>query len=104
MNNPRRSTTPLTLSQVLTVLFWIVSAFGLVGLVQSGSTTLEKRQQAEALRQQLNIVEDEQKRLQIIRDRVTSPEYIEEVARHDMKMSRPGEIAVVPAATPAPPR
>ncbi|MBI5878319.1 MAG: cell division protein FtsL [Chloroflexi bacterium] len=105
MSNSRGPNT-LSLSQIFVAAFWIFSIFVLVVLVQKVSTTADLLQQRDALQQQMKDVQDEQRRLVDRKQHVQSNEYVEEVARHDMKLGKPGETAVIaaPVSTPLPAR
>ncbi len=96
----------VSFSQVVAAACWVFGIFILVVLAQKVTTTAVLWQQREALQKQIEGLYAEKDRLIDKKDYVQSKEYIEEVARHDMKLGKPGEtviIGVPPAAvTPIP--
>ncbi len=96
----------VSFSQIAAAACWVFGIFILIVLAQKVTTTAVLWQQREALQQQIQGLYGEKDRLLEKRDYVQSKDYIEEVARHDMKLGKPGETAVVgvtaPALTPVP--
>jgi cell division protein FtsB len=96
----------VSFSQIAAAACWVFGIFILIVLAQKVTTTAVLWQQREALQHQIQDLYTEKDRLLEKRDYVQSKDYIEEVARHDMKLGKPGETAVIgvpaPAATPAP--
>ena len=102
----RRPPTTLSASQMVAAGCWIVGIVIFVGLVQKLTTTAVLWEQRQALERQIGELYEEQDRLMRQLNYVQSNAYIEDTARHDMKLGKPGEVGViaVPAATPTPAR
>ena len=93
-----------------TLFSLLLAVFVLAGLAPKATEALALHQEARALRVEIERAQANIARLEKRKAYVQSDEYVELVARRELKLARPGEVVVVPApapqdfAPPTPPR
>ena len=95
-----RNPAPNRAAQIFSAAAIAFAVFILIVLAQRVTTTLVLWQQMQEVQREISAGRAESERLEQRKLYVQSPEYIESVARHDMKMGKPGEVSVI--AVPAP--
>jgi cell division protein DivIC len=97
----QRNSSPISLTQVFRAATLAFAVFILVVLAQRLTTSAVLWRQTHELQAEIDAGRAETQRLEQRKLYVQTNEYVESVARHDMKMGKPGEVSVlpVPAAT-----
>ena len=97
----QRNGSPISLPQVVRAATLAFAVFILVVLAQRLTTSAVLWRQTHELQAEIDAGRAETQRLEQRKLFVQTNEYVESVARHDMKMGKPGEVSVlpVPAAT-----
>jgi cell division protein FtsB len=100
----RQGAGSVSIQQVFTAAALALAIFILVVLAQRLTSSIVLWQQTRQLQSEIETIKASTDRLERRKIYVQTDEYIELVARRDMKMVRPGEVAVigVPAPTPQP--
>ena len=99
MSEPRGSG-PISLGQIFSAAAVAFAIFIFVVQAQRVTTTVLLWRQLQEIQAEINAGHAETGRLEQRKLYVQTNEYIESVARHDMKMGRQGEVSVI--AVPAP--
>lgn len=97
----QRNGSPISLQQIVRAAALAFAVFILVVLAQRLTTSAVLWRQTHELQAEIDAGRAETQRLEQRKLYVQTNEYVESVARHDMKMGKPGEVSVlpVPAAT-----
>ena len=100
MSGPRRG--GVSAQQVFNVLVVALAIFVLVILAQRVATSIVLWRQTQVLQAEIDAQRTEMERLQKRKQYVQTDDYVEAVARSDMKMAKPGEVAVIGTVLPTP--
>ena len=94
MSEPRGGS-PISLGQILSAAMLAFAVFILVVLAQRLTTSVVLWRQMQELQAEIDAGRAETQRLELRKLYVQTDAYVESVARHDLKMGKPGEVAVV---------
>src|SRR2546429_585344 len=97
MRKPRRR---VSAHQVFSLVVVALAVLLLVVLAQRAATNIVLSQQEQTLRNEINTLDAEHERLERRKRYVQTDEYVESVARRDMKLAKPGEVAVIGESAP----
>ena len=98
----QRNGSPISLPQVVSAAMLAFAVFILVVAAQRLTTSAVLWRQTHELQSEIDAGRAETQRLEQRKIYVQTNEYVESVARHDMKMGKPGEVSVLPVpAVPA---
>ena len=86
---------PLSSSQVFTAIALALTLLILIVLAQRVTTTYTLWRQTQALQAEIEDARQETTRLEQRKRYVQSDDYIELVARRELKMAKPGEVTVI---------
>lgn len=100
MSVPRRP--GISVEQIFNVVVVAVAIFLLAVLAQRIATSIVLWRQTQLLQAAVSAQRLETERLEKRKHYVQTDEYVEAVARRDMKMAKPGEVAVIATLAPAP--
>src|SRR5438309_2188355 len=102
MSAPRQK--GISAQQILNVVMVAIAIFLLAVLAQRIATSIVLWRQTQVLQAEVDAQRTETGRLEKRKRYVQTDEYVEAVARRDMKMAKPGEVAVIATLAPAPHR
>ena len=100
MSAPRQK--GISAQQILNVVMVAIAIFLLAVLAQRIATSIVLWRQTQVLQAEVDAQRTETGRLEKRKRYVQTDEYVEAVARRDMKMAKPGEVAVIATLAPAP--
>ena len=98
----KRQSTKLPWAQLIAIIALSISIFLVVDFARRAAANYRLQMEAQRLEQQLDLADQQQKRLLAKRSYVASDLYVEDVARHELKWARAGETVVVVMPTPEP--
>src|SRR5438552_2746604 len=100
MSVPRQK--GISAQQILNIVTVAIAIFLLTVLAQRIATSIVLWRQTQVLQAEVNAQRVEMERLEKRKRYVQTDEYVEAVARRDMKMAKPGEVAVIATLAPTP--
>ena len=86
--------------QWVIALSLMIALIVLVSMGQKASEALGLYHEKRALQTEIDMQKSEQARLESRKAYVQTDAYIEQIARRELKLARPGEVVVVPLPTP----
>ena len=98
MSAPRQK--GISAQQILNVVMVAIAIFLLAVLAQRIATSIVLWRQTQVLQAEVDAQRTETGRLEKRKRYVQTDEYVEAVARRDMKMAKPGEVAVIATFAP----